>query len=95
MTFWGPKWCPAISPENFDTYLFQSVMFYDGARVYYQTQDYTGDPSWGVCAHQLANYYYPYISSGQFFGFSMFPQETPPDDGRARRTGNATAACAE
>ena len=89
MTLWGPKWCPAINLQNFNTFLDESIMFYDGARVYYQIQDYTADPSWGACAHQLANDYYPYISSGQFFGFNMFPQGLLLD---AQRAGNQTAA---
>lgn len=88
MTLWAAKWCPTINPQNFNTYLYESIMFYDGARVYYQIGDYTKDPGWAACAHQLASDYYPYISSGQFFGLSMFPQGLMMD---AQRTGQQSS----
>ena len=84
MTLWAAKWCPAINPQYFNTYLYESIMFYDGARVYYQIQDYTKDASWAPCAHQLASVYYPYISSGNFYGLTMFPEGLMMD---ATRTG--------
>jgi hypothetical protein len=88
MTYWAPKWCPNVTPQDFNTYLFESIMFYDGARVYYQIGDYTGNPAWASCAHTLAVDYYPYISSGKFFGFSMFPRGLMLD---TRRTGDSTS----
>jgi hypothetical protein len=88
MTLWGAKWCPTINPQNFNTYLAESVMFYDGARVYNQIQSYKNDPSWAPCAHLLANTYYPYISSGNFFGMYMFPEGLMMD---AQRTGNGSS----
>jgi hypothetical protein len=88
MTLWAAKWCPIINPQYFNTYLYESIMFYDGPRVYYQTQDYTKDPSWAQCAHQLASVYYTYISSGEFFGLSMFPEGLAMD---AQRTGSGTS----
>jgi hypothetical protein len=88
MTQWGQRWCPSMNPAAFNTYLFQSIMFYDGARVFYQMQDYTKDPKWAPCAHQLATAYYPYISNGAFFGLSMFPQGLMMD---AQRTGTGSS----
>jgi Bacterial Ig domain len=88
MIKWGQNWCPALNPQSFNTYLFESVMFYDGARVYYQIQDYTKDPSWAPCAHQVATDYYPYIANGAFFGMSMFPEGLVMD---AQRTGTGSS----
>ena len=73
-----------MNPAAFNTYLYESIMFYDGARVYNQIQDYKNDPSWAPCAHLLAAVYYPYISSGSFYGLTMFPEGLMMD---AQRTG--------
>jgi hypothetical protein len=88
MTLWGANWCPTMNPAAFNTYLDESIMFYDGARVYYQTQDYTKDSRWAPCAQQLATVYYPYISSGQFFGLNMFPEGLMMD---AQRKGTGSS----
>jgi hypothetical protein len=73
----GLEWCsdPANPTELFSFGNYEQVWFYDGARVYFDIADYTGDPDWNNCGHNIASQYADYIISvsGKTQGFAVFP----------------------
>jgi hypothetical protein len=73
----GREWCtnPSNPTEIFYFGVFSQVWFYDGARVYFNIADYTGDPTWNNCGHNIASQYADYViaNKGITWGFSVFP----------------------
>jgi hypothetical protein len=73
----GLEWCsnPANPTEKFSFGNYAQVWFYDGARVYFQIADYTGNPKWKNCGHNIASQYADYVISvnGKTNGYSVFP----------------------
>ncbi|HEU0139874.1 MAG TPA: hypothetical protein VFQ79_09200 [Bryobacteraceae bacterium] len=68
----GRKWCDGR------TYGFgneSEVWYYDGARVYFQLADWTGDKSWEACAFAIAAQYRDNLLSrnGGIQGWRVFP----------------------
>ena len=51
----------------------QQAWYYDGALVYFEIADYTGDPKWKACAFSIANAYKAYAMSG-VTGWRVFTQ---------------------
>ena len=51
------------------------VWYYDGAKVYYQTRDFTADASWDRCAEDVLEVYRRYVltSGGAVPGWRVFP----------------------
>jgi hypothetical protein len=74
----GHEWCanPANPTEVFGFGDFTQVWYYDGARVYFQIADYTHDPTWNNCGHNIASQYADYViaNNGTTWGYSVFPQ---------------------
>lgn len=84
----GQRWCPATST----VYSFgdeTQVWYYDGARVYYQIADYTGDRSWETCALRIARQYRDYViaQKGALPGWRVFTRGLRM---AYERTGDAT-----
>ncbi|MFZ4699215.1 MAG: hypothetical protein ACOYMG_04120 [Candidatus Methylumidiphilus sp.] len=50
-----------------------NLWYYDGIRVYYQIADYTGSPSWNVCAGYVENVFKPYVLASSVPGWRVFP----------------------
>lgn len=69
----GKKWCKPDAVMNFGW--SQDAWYYDGARVFFQLADYTGDPSWEACALNIAQQYRDRVvsSSGYMAGYNVFP----------------------
>jgi hypothetical protein len=72
MTQLGAKWCQPTELMAFGTE--SQVWFYDGARVFYQIADYTGDRSWERCALNIAQQYRDYVigANGAVPGWRVF-----------------------
>jgi hypothetical protein len=51
----------------------QQAWYYDGALVYFEIADYTGDPKWKACALSIASAYKAYALSG-VTGWRVFTQ---------------------
>jgi hypothetical protein len=70
-TTYGRKHCNQTEMAWWDG----NVWFYDGARVYYQIADQTGDPSWNTCAQMVANFYQQHVLTvGVPAGYYIFSQ---------------------
>ncbi len=73
----GLEWCsnPSNPTEIFYFGVESEVWYYDGARVYFQIADYTGDPTWNNCAHNIASQYADYVigANGYTPGWRVFP----------------------
>lgn len=70
----GTKWCDASKVYSFG--YEGDVWYYDGARVYFQIADYTGDQSWEACAYNIARQYRDAIMAapnGWGQGWRVFP----------------------
>jgi hypothetical protein len=68
------KFC---NPNAFYNFGAESeVWFYDGARVYFQIADYTGDSSWTACALNIASQYRNWVirAGGQIPSWLVFTQ---------------------
>jgi hypothetical protein len=68
----GQKCDPAF---NYGTFSYeQTDWFYDGARVYFQIGDYTGDRSWDACALNIARQYRDRVIAlnGKLSGWRVF-----------------------
>lgn len=71
MTQYGKQHCDKAAIDKVgiaDT----GVSYYDGARVYYQVADYTGDKSYETCAGYVRNVYRPYALKGGTPGWRVF-----------------------
>jgi hypothetical protein len=68
----GKKWCNPT--EVFSINYDGAVWFYDGARVYFQMSDYTGDRSWEACALNIARQYRDGViaANGKLQGWRVF-----------------------
>ncbi len=70
------RWC---NPKHADDALAfgveSQVWYYDGARVYFQIADYTGDRKWENCAFNVARQYRDYVTAadGKIPGYRVFP----------------------
>jgi hypothetical protein len=73
MTELGEKWCNVSETMAFG-YEGQ-VWYYDGARVYFQIADYTGDPKWEKCAWNIARQSRDFVTQagGHIQGWRVFP----------------------
>ena len=62
------------SEYHFSFTVETQVWYYDGARVYFQIADYTGDRSWEACALQVARQYRNFVISknGALPGWRVF-----------------------
>ena len=77
----GDKWCKhqtACSPGGADCSISPGgegqVWYYDGARVYFQVADYTGDKAtWEPCAYYYADQYRAHIFVHPQEGWEVFP----------------------
>ena len=69
----GKKWCKPDALMNWGWE--QDVWYYDGARVFFQLADYTGDNSWEACAFNIARQYRDKVlaASGYMPGWRVFP----------------------
>jgi hypothetical protein len=88
MTKLGTKWCNLS--QSFGTFSYeQTVWYYDGARVYFQMSDYTGDRSWDACALNIARQYRDYViaQQGRLQGYRVFSRGLQM---AYERTGDAT-----
>jgi hypothetical protein len=74
----GAQWCPDKANPTEVMYfgVEAQVWYYDGARVYYQIADYTGDQQWANCALNIASQYSDYIlhAKGGIPGWRVFPK---------------------
>lgn len=62
MSTLGAKWCPFDKPEPIMAFGADTqVWYYDGASVYFEMFDYTGDPHWRNCALNIAKQYRDYV----------------------------------
>lgn len=68
----GAKWCGPATVYSYTDY--QQIWYYDGARVYFQMADYTGDRSWEACAFNVARQYRDYVvaNGGRIMGSNVF-----------------------
>jgi len=69
---YGLKHCTSTETSQ---YGFFGVDYYDGARVYYQIADLTGDTSWNACADMVYSWYSGYVNAnnGNLPGYYVFP----------------------
>jgi hypothetical protein len=74
----GGMWCPnrANPTDAMGFGVEAQVWFYDGARVYYQIANYTGDQTWANCARNIASQYSDYIlkNKGAIPLWRVFPK---------------------
>jgi hypothetical protein len=72
MTKFGTSWC---DPNKLD-FIDQSILYYDGTRVYYNIADYTHDPKWNQCARFTADAYTNYVNGlgGNLQSYRVFTQ---------------------
>jgi hypothetical protein len=74
----GAMWCPnRANPTEVMAFGYEpQVWFYDGARVYYQIANYTGDQTWANCARNIASQYSTYIlnAKGSIPMWRIFPK---------------------
>lgn len=72
----GAQWCsnPANPTEVFNFGNESQVWYYDGARVYFQIADYTGNTAWRNCGHNIASQYADYVirNNGGIPGWRFF-----------------------
>ena len=69
-------WCNPKHPDQALAFGVESqVWYYDGARVYFQIADYTGDRKWENCAFNVARQYRDYVTTGdgKVPGYRVFP----------------------
>jgi len=71
MTTYGTKHCNEATIIAHSTWE-GGVWYYDGMRIFFQIADYTGNPSWNVCAGYVKNVYQPYALTGAT-GWRNFP----------------------
>lgn len=66
------------------------VWYYDGARIYYETSDFTGDAQWDACAEYVLETYRPYVvdNQGRIPGWRVFPHGLFQN---YKRTGNSSS----
>lgn len=67
------RWC---NPSEVQMFGWEGqVWYYDGARVFFQVADYTGDKKWEACAFNIASQYADYaINAGGWVpGWRVFP----------------------
>jgi hypothetical protein len=73
----GARWCAdKAHPTEVMAFGYEGqVWYYDGARVYYQIADYTGDREWANCARNIASQYRDRIfaSKGVVQAWRAFP----------------------
>ncbi len=74
----GAQWCAdRQNPTDKMAFGYEAqVWYYDGARVYYQIANYTGDQSWANCARNIASQYRDYVlgAKGGLPGWRVFPK---------------------
>jgi hypothetical protein len=74
----GAQWCPdKANPTEKMAFGYEAqVWFYDGARVYYQIANYTGDQQWANCARNIESQYSDYIlnNKGSIPMWRIFPK---------------------
>jgi hypothetical protein len=74
----GARWCPnRANPTEVMAFGYEAqVWYYDGARVYYQIANYTGDQEWANCARNIASQYRDYIlhANGGIPAWRVFPK---------------------
>jgi hypothetical protein len=74
----GAQWCAnKANPTEKMAFGYEAqVWFYDGARVYYQIANYTGDQQWANCARNIASQYSDYIlpNKGTIPMWRIFPK---------------------
>jgi hypothetical protein len=70
-SIYGKKHCNAAETKVFSE---PSVTYYDGARVYYQIADLTGDHSFDACANMIYSSYAKYVNAnrGKIPGYHVF-----------------------
>ena len=62
MTTLAAKWCNVSNPVEVMSFGFEGqVWYYDGAFVYYQTADYTGNSAWLGCANNIVRQYRDFV----------------------------------
>lgn len=62
----GRRFCNAENKnQTFSFGLEASVWYYDGARIFYQIYDQTGDAIWRECAENVASQYAEYVTSNK------------------------------
>lgn len=68
----GRKWCHPTFVYSFG--VESQVWYYDGARVFFQIADYTGDSSFSDCAFNIARQYRDYVvqNKGRVMGNRVF-----------------------
>jgi hypothetical protein len=73
--FWCDKTTGITNPATLSFGVETQIWYYDGARVFHQIADYTGDPEWNNCRDQIANQYRSYVVAGQGSvpGYRRFP----------------------
>ena len=71
---YGRRYCDRSAIAKASTWE-GGVWYYDGARVYYRTADFTGDPEWTRCAEEVLEVYRPYVlnNNGGVPGWRVFP----------------------
>src|SRR5262249_31614988 len=71
------QWCsnPANPTEVFNFSTESQVWYYDGARVYFQIADYSGNAAWRNCGHNIASQYADYVirNNAGIPGWRVFP----------------------
>jgi hypothetical protein len=72
----GTARCDPAAPDKYQWSmgLEPQVWYYDGALVYWQIADYTGDPKWKACALSVASAYQAYVMSTSVPGWRVFTQ---------------------
>ena len=74
MISYGKKLCNKAKIQELGTWE-GNIWYYDGARVYYQIADYTGDKSFNDCAQIVRDLYAGYVlqNEGRVPGYRVFP----------------------
>jgi hypothetical protein len=87
MLFYGLQHCTPIETAAYNQ---SSVSYYDGARVYYQVADLTGNSAFNTCAGMVYASYSKYVNdnNGGIPGYEVFPQGLAL---RFQRTGDSAA----
>jgi hypothetical protein len=69
------KWCDPANPTATMSFGVETqVWYYDGAQVYFDVANYTGNPAWNACGLNIASQYRNYVlnASGRVPGFRVF-----------------------
>lgn len=87
----GKQWCNPTQVFSFGTE--SQVWYYDGARVYFQIADYTGDSSFLPCARNILSQYRDNVISrnGGLQGWRAFPHGLSMDYWRTAEPSSKTA----